>query len=263
MILIDPSMTLKDKIVQEFRQSHLKLQAFRSLQESCKLLVTLRAYCIIISPISVQSRIRKYADLFLSKTRVKMVLDDDEINQLITFISAREAQDSSTDRCFVSDEYRHSLLDNDKSRARTYTQEWSLAGIDDGDIITQNTEGVQGYLGAIDVCSSWVLGAGSDCADNRHSVGADARVHIGAKVSRRPQLSPTEITRLTPIHLNVVVPRVWPRYTKLAALQIVQYYRDCQISVEPAPLTYAEVCWLEALTKETIGGWYDDSCGGA
>lgn len=259
MILIDPSMTLKDKIVQEFRQSHLKLQAFRSLQESCKLLVTLRAYCIITSPIHVQSRIRKYADLFLSKTRVKMVLDDDEINQLITFISAREAQDSSTDRCFVSDEYRHSLLDNDKSRARTYTQEWSLAGID-GD---ENTEGVRGCQGLADTSSSWVLGVGSDCADNRHSVGADARVHIGAKVSRRPQLSPTEITRLTPIHLNVVVPRVWPRYTKLAALQIVQYYRDCQISVEPAPLTYEEVCWLEALTKETIGGWYDDSCGGA
>lgn len=259
MILIDPSMTLKDKIVQEFRQLHLKPQAFRSLQESCKLLVTLRAYCIITSPIHVQSRIRKYADLFLSKTRVKMVLDDDEINQLITFISAREAQDSSTDRCFVSDEYRHSLLDNDKSRACTYTQEWSLAGID-GD---ENTEGVRGCQGLADTSSSWVLGVGSDCADNRHSVGADARVHIGAKVSRRPQLSPTEITRLTPIHLNVVVPRVWPRYTKLAALQIVQYYRDCQISVEPAPLTYAEVCWLEALTKETIGGWYDDSCGGA
>ncbi len=256
MILIDPSMTLKDKIVQEFRQSHLKLQAFRSLQESCKLLVTLRAYCIITSPISVQSRIRKYADLFLSKTRVKMVLDDDEINQLITFISAREAQDSSTDRCFVSDEYRHSLLDNDKSRARTYTQEWSLAGIDDGDIITQNTEGVRGCQGLADTGSSWDLVAGSDI------LAAGSRVHVGAKVSRRPQLSPTEITRLTPVRLDVVVPRVWPRYTKLAALQIVQYYRDCQISVEPAPLTYAEVCWLEALTKETIGGWYDDSCCG-
>lgn len=220
MILIDPSMTLKDKIVQEFRQSHLKLQAFRSLQESCKLLVTLRAYCIIISPIRVQSRIRKYADLLLSKTRVKMVLDDDEINQLITFISAREAQDSSTDRCFVSDEYRHSLLDNDKSRARTYTQEWSLAGID-GD---ENTEGVRGCQGLADTCSSWDLAhCDKDLVAGSDILAAGSRVHIGAKVSRRPQLSPTEITRLTPIHLNVVVPRVWPRYTKLAALQIVQY----------------------------------------